>query len=89
MPKFGKTSIRNMLTCDVRLQTLAEEVVKYHDCSCIEGWRNEEEQNKYFDEGLSKVRWPDGKHNNVTEEGLACSLAIHLVFCRGSSWHGT
>ena len=87
MPKFGKASINNMLTCDVRLQVLAEEVVKYHDCSCIEGWRSEKVQNTHFDEGRSKVRWPDGKHNNTTPEGLPCSFAIHLVPYPDLDWN--
>jgi|TARA_Y100000310_G_scaffold80345_3_gene77008 peptidoglycan L-alanyl-D-glutamate endopeptidase CwlK len=87
MPKFGKVSISKLLTCDVRLQALAEEVVGYHDCSCIEGWRNKETQNKYFDEGRSKVRWPNGKHNNTTAEGLPCSLAIDLVPYPNLDWN--
>jgi hypothetical protein len=78
MPKFGSASMKNLLTCDARLQVLAETVVKYHDCSCIEGWRSEDEQNKHVDAGRSKVRWPDGKHNRTTPEGLPCSLAVHL-----------
>jgi peptidoglycan LD-endopeptidase CwlK len=27
------------------------------------GFRNEEDQNKAFDEGKSKLRWPHGNHN--------------------------
>jgi peptidoglycan L-alanyl-D-glutamate endopeptidase CwlK len=72
MPKFGKESMNNLLTCDARLQVVAETVVKYHDCSCIEGWRGEDEQNKHVDAGRSKVRWPDGKHNRTTAEGVPC-----------------
>jgi peptidoglycan L-alanyl-D-glutamate endopeptidase CwlK len=33
------------------------------DFAVIEGVRSKEKQNKYFDEGKSKVRWPNGKHN--------------------------
>jgi peptidoglycan LD-endopeptidase CwlK len=79
MPSFGKRSLENLSTCDVRLVTLAEEVVKVHDCSCIEGWRNEEDQNRYVEEGKSKVLWPFGKHNFIDLNGEPCSRALHLV----------
>ncbi len=86
MPKFGSMSMNNLSTCDARLQVLAETVIKYHDCSCIEGWRGEAEQNKHVDAGRSKVRWPDGKHNRTTPEGVPCSLAVHLVPYPNLDW---
>ena len=64
MPKFGKTSKRRLATCDDGLQNLFYEVVKYFDCSIIIGHRGEKDQNKAFDEGKSKVRYPKGKHNS-------------------------
>ena len=79
MPSFGERSLANLSTCDVRLVTLANEVVQYHDCSCIEGWRNEEKQERYAAEGKSHVHWPYGKHNHLDAEGRACSHAVHLV----------
>ena len=45
------------------MQELFNEVIKYFDCTLIQGHRGEEEQNKYFDEGKSKVRYPNGRHN--------------------------
>ena len=63
MPKFGKTSKRRLNTCDEDLQELFEVVVKYFDCSVLEGHRGKELQDKYFDEGKSKVKFPKGKHN--------------------------
>ena len=63
MPKFGKTSRKRLNTCDEDLIALFEEVVKYFDCSVLEGHRGKELQNKYFKEGKSKLKYPDGNHN--------------------------
>ena len=63
MPKFGKSSKRRLATCHEDLQELFNEVIKYFDCSIIEGHRGKEDQNKYFDEGKSKVKYPNGRHN--------------------------
>ena len=64
MPRFGKTSKTRLATCDDGLQNLFYEVVQHFDCSVIIGHRGEKDQNKAFDEGKSKVRYPKGKHNS-------------------------
>ena len=64
MPRFGKTSKKRLATCDDGLQNLFYEVVRHFDCSVIIGHRGERDQNKAFDEGKSKVRYPKGKHNS-------------------------
>jgi peptidoglycan L-alanyl-D-glutamate endopeptidase CwlK len=63
MPKFGRSSRKRLATCDKRLQNVFNEVIKHVDCSVLEGQRDEERQNKLFDEGKTKVRFPDGRHN--------------------------
>ena len=63
MPKFGSTSIKRLETCHEDLQQIFYQVIKHFDCSILEGHRGEEKQNKYFDEGKSKVRFPKGRHN--------------------------
>ena len=63
MPKFGKRSMERLNTCDEDLVALFQEVVKYFDCSVLEGYRGEEKQNKYFNEGKSKLKYPEGRHN--------------------------
>jgi hypothetical protein len=64
MAKFGKSSRRRLETCDYRLQKVFNEVIKYVDCSVLEGHRGEERQNKLHDEGKTQVRFPDGRHNS-------------------------
>jgi peptidoglycan L-alanyl-D-glutamate endopeptidase CwlK len=63
MPRFGRRSRKNLETCHEDLQELFNEVIKFFDCTVIQGHRGKEEQNKYFDEGKSKVKYPKGRHN--------------------------
>ena len=63
MPKFGSKSKERLATCDERLQKVFNEVIKEVDCSVLEGHRGEERQNKFYDEGKSKLRYPSGRHN--------------------------
>ena len=64
MPKFGKSSKRRLATCHEDLQEIFNEVIKYFDCSVLCGHRGEEDQNKAFESGHSKVKWPKGRHNH-------------------------
>lgn len=57
MPKFGRTSRKRLATCDEDLIDLFNEVVKHFDCTVLEGHRGEELQNKYYNEGKSKVKY--------------------------------
>ena len=63
MPNFGKKSRDQLATCDNRLQMVFNEVIKYVDCSILEGYRNEKDQNEAFRKGNSKVKYPNGRHN--------------------------
>ena len=63
MPYFGRRSKKHLATCDERLQKVLKEVIKHVDCAVIEGHRSEERQNKLYEEGKTKVYWPNGRHN--------------------------
>ena len=63
MPRFGKRSKERLSTCDERLQKVFNEVIKYIDCTVLEGHRGQERQDKLFDEGKTKVKYPSGRHN--------------------------
>ena len=63
MPRFGKTSKKRLSTCDSRLQKLFNEVIKHVDCSILEGHREKDRQNKLYEEGKTKVKYPNGRHN--------------------------
>jgi len=64
MPRFGKKSRERLGTCDKRLQDVFNEVIKYVDCSILEGHRDEKRQDKLFEESKTKVRYPMGRHNS-------------------------
>ena len=61
MARFGRKSRTNLLTCDDRLQEVFNEVIKYVDCSVLEGHRSEERQDNLYDKGRSKVKYPNGR----------------------------
>ena len=64
MAKFGRTSKNRLATCDERLQEVFNEVIKFVDCSVLEGHRGKQRQNDLFDEGKTKVTYPNGRHNS-------------------------
>ena len=63
MPKFGVNSRDKLSSCDERLQNVFNEVIKHIDCSVLEGHRSGERQDKLFDLGRTKVKYPNGRHN--------------------------
>jgi len=71
-------------TCDKRLKSLFHEVVKHWDCTIVEGFRNEQGQDKAVREGASKVSWPDGRHNRLPS--LAVDVAPYTKG-KGADWN--
>ena len=63
MPRFGRRSQANLATCHPDLQRVFEEVVKIFDCSILCGHRGEEAQNEAYHKGLSKLKFPESRHN--------------------------
>ena len=70
MPRFSKKSLSKLETCDKRIQDLFLRVVKKFDCTIIEGHRSKNRQNKLFDEGKSKLKYPKGKHNAIPSKAV-------------------
>ena len=64
MPKFSQDSFSKLSTCHMDLQAIFYEVVKYFDCTILEGYRNQEEQEQDYKEGHTQLHWPNGKHNH-------------------------
>ena len=63
MPRFGKKSRSNLSSCHSDLQKVFNKVIERVDCSVLCGHRGKEDQDKAFDEGRSKVKYPNGRHN--------------------------
>lgn len=73
MPKFSQKSFSKLSTCHHDLQVLFFEVIKSFDCTIIEGYRNEEDQEKAFTKGNTTLHYPHGKHNQQP------SMAVDVV----------
>lgn len=63
MPTFSESSLKQLSTCHIDLQVIFAEVIKHFDCKIVEGYRNEEAQNKAYTDGKSKLKYPFGNHN--------------------------
>lgn len=63
MNKWSKRSAERLYTCDTDLIKLFDEVLKVHNCSILDGHRDEERQNQYFEAKTSKFKWNFSKHN--------------------------
>jgi peptidoglycan L-alanyl-D-glutamate endopeptidase CwlK len=63
MPSFGRRSRENLNTCDGQIKDVLNEAINHFDFSVIDGHRDMETQNKYYNDGVSKLRWPNSKHN--------------------------
>ena len=65
MPAFSRTSKKHLDTCHQDIQTIFNYVIQYFDCTIVCGRRSKEAQNRAYDDGFSKVRYPDSKHNSI------------------------
>jgi len=81
MYTFSDQSLQRLLTCDPQLQTLFLYIIKTRDCTVTCGRRPRELQDQYFNDGASKVRWPDSKHNvlNPWELSKAIDVAPYIA----------
>ena len=70
MPEFSNISKVRLATCHPDIQKVMNEVIKYFDCTILEGHRGSEAQNKAYNEGRSTVIFPNGKHNKIPSEAV-------------------
>lgn len=77
MPNFSPASMSKLLTCDTRLQKALSLAIKSVDFTVTCGHRTETDQNAAFASGVSKLKWPDSKHNSYP------SLAVDIAPCVG------
>ena len=64
MGAFGASSRNRLNTCHMDIVKVLEQAIKNGpDFSVICGHRNQVDQRKAFDEGLSQVKYPNSKHN--------------------------
>jgi len=70
MNKYSETSKERLSTCCPELQIVFNEAIKIFDITIAEGHRDKERQNKLFAQGLSKLEFPNGKHNKIPSDAV-------------------
>ena len=68
MYSFGKKSLAKKAQLHPDLAHVLDLAIQVIDFSIIEAWRSKEDQNKYYDQGRSKLRWPKSKHNTKSNK---------------------
>lgn len=77
MPQLSEKSKLLLSSCDVRLQEICNLAIEIMDFTVITGHRTKEEQEKAFLGGKSKLKWPDGKHNQMPS--MAVDIAPYPI----------
>lgn len=89
MPKFSQESFSKLSTCHPDLQALFYEVIKHFDCTIIEGYRNQVDQEADFLKGTTKLHYPAGKHNHHPSMAVDASpYPVNFNQERLSIWFG-
>lgn len=70
MYRFGKSSKVNLSQADPDLQRLFNEVIKYVDCTILCGFRSKTAQEKAVADGVSKLHFPNSKHNQMPSQAV-------------------
>ena len=70
MANFSNKSIGKLTTAEDDLQRLFQKVVEKYDCTILCGHRTKEEQEKAFNSGHSKVKYPNSRHNSVPSKAV-------------------
>lgn len=77
MSRITGRSLKRLETCDPRLQRVIHTASEIMDMSVLCGVRNRVDQDKAFEEGKSKLRWPESKHN--LRPGKFHSTAVDVI----------
>lgn len=70
MNYFSKRSKKNLETCNFDLKIILYRAIKEIDFAVICGHRGEREQNIAYENGFSKVLFPDSEHNEMPSNAV-------------------
>ena len=73
MYAYNQKSSKYLGTCHPDLQRIFHQVIKGFDCTIVQGHRGKAEQNKYFTEKKTQLKYPKSKHNSSP------SMAVDVV----------
>lgn len=77
MPNFSGTSLARLRTCHPQLQALMTKTITITDFSILCGHRGQVEQELAVKNKVSKVHWPNSKHNAFPS--LAVDIAPYPI----------
>lgn len=86
MYEYGKTSKQILSGADHKLIFIFEKAIELGliDISILESIRVKKTQDRYYKEGKSKVKWPNGKHN-ITEKNQKSKAIDAAPFVNGKA----
>jgi len=73
MYKYGKRSKEKISQCHRDWRIIMNEAIKYMDIAVYTGRRKKAAQNRAFNAGKSKLKWPFSKHNKKPSMALDCA----------------
>jgi peptidoglycan L-alanyl-D-glutamate endopeptidase CwlK len=82
---YSARSKQHLATCHPVLIRVMEYVLTLYDHVIIEGHRGKEAQNAAFAAGHSKLRWPNGNHNQLPS--IAVDAAPYDPVTKGVNWN--
>ncbi len=71
--KFSDKSKYRLGTCHQDIQKVFEEVIKFFDCTILEGYRDNLRQDELYRQGKSQLKGGESKHNHQP------ALAVDVV----------
>ena len=86
MTDFSSKSLLKLSDAAGPIKLVSLEVVKIFDHGVIEAHRDADLQNKYYREGVSKVQYPNSKHNKYPSHAIDVWVysPIHKMYFTGS-----
>ena len=70
MPSFSKTSEKRLQTCHPDIVAVCRELIKQYDFAVLCGHRTKAEQNKAFENGNSRLIYPQSAHNKTPSHAV-------------------
>lgn len=86
--RYGARSLDRLSTCDQKVVNVMQSAIDTGliDIIIIEGRRSKALQDQYFDNGMSKVKWPNSKHNVVADGDLSEAVDAAPFVAGKVSW---
>ncbi|MGC6475177.1 MAG: M15 family peptidase [Parvibaculales bacterium] len=86
--RYSKNSLTQLKSCHADLQLIFSTLITQMDCSILAGYRDAKSQNKLYEQGFSKCRYPHSRHNS--QPAMAVDVAPYRADIKGGvDWQNT